>query len=208
MFDNYKFPVRGHTMNTSKEALLLATISVIERKGIQAVTVRDIAMEANVNVAAVNYHFGAKDKLLEETLKVTMQNALVDWKDMLEREYRTPHELFTDIFNYSLDGIIRYPNITRAHLHDAIIKNEYHGLFITKFKVFLVSLADKVEFIGSGRNREYIELSIVHMFSALLFAGLAPGLYSGLKKFRIHTAPGRRKFVEHLISANWNKVHF
>lgn len=191
-------------MKTSNEKLLLATIAVIERKGIQAVTVRDIAREANVNVAAVNYHFGTKDTLLEETLKLTMQNALVDWKEMLEREYHTPHKLFTDIFSYSLDGIIKYPNITRAHLHDAIIRNEYHGLFIKKFKAFLVALADKVASVDSGRNREYIELSIVQMFSALLFAGLAPGLYSGLKKFKVHTEPGRRKFIEHLVSAYWN----
>jgi TetR/AcrR family transcriptional regulator, regulator of cefoperazone and chloramphenicol sensitivity len=190
-------------MKKSRETILLATIACIEKKGIQTVTVRDIAREADVNIAAVNYHFGSKETLLGETLKLTLQNALVDWKDMLEREYRTANELFTDFFSYSLEGILQYPNITRAHLHDPLIDGHYRGYFVTKFNAFLLSLADKVESIGTGRSREEIELSIVQMFSAVLFAGLAPGMYRGLKKFDVQTGICRKKFIEHLVSAYW-----
>jgi AcrR family transcriptional regulator len=188
---------------TGKEALLLATIACIEKKGIHAVTVRDIAKEADVNVAAVNYYFGSKEKLFEETLVMTSQNALVDWKEIIEREYATAHELFTDLFLYSIEGVIRYPNITRAHLHDAVIGDNYRGFFIRKFNAFLVSLVDKAASIESDKNREYIELSIVQMFTAAIFACLAPGLYRGLKNFDIRSDTGRVRFIEHLVSAYW-----
>jgi TetR/AcrR family transcriptional regulator, regulator of cefoperazone and chloramphenicol sensitivity len=190
-------------MKKNRETILIATIACIEKNGIQTVTVRDIAGEANVNVAAINYHFGSKDNLLAETLKLTLQNALVDWKEILEREYESPSQLFMELFSYSLEGIFRYPNITRAHLHDPLIEGNYRGYFVTKFDTFLNSLADKVESIGSGKSREEIELSIVQMFSSVFSAGLAPGMYRRLKHFDVSTSTGRKKFVEHLVSAYW-----
>src|ERR1700740_3687247 len=44
-------------------------------RGFGDVTLRDIVSEANVNLAAVNYHFGSKDELIAE-LFVTRSLAL------------------------------------------------------------------------------------------------------------------------------------
>jgi len=52
-----------------KKRIIQATIICIEKDGIQSLTTRSVAKEAGVNNAAINYYFGSKDKLLEETLK-------------------------------------------------------------------------------------------------------------------------------------------
>jgi AcrR family transcriptional regulator len=54
---------------STRDRIVAATIVCLERAGMQSLTVRAIAEEAGVNVAAINYHFGSKSLLIEETLK-------------------------------------------------------------------------------------------------------------------------------------------
>jgi len=60
---------------STKNKILEATLSIISNEGFQNVTIRRIAMDAGVNVAAVNYHFGSKDNVINEALEYLMIQA-------------------------------------------------------------------------------------------------------------------------------------
>ena len=59
----------------TRSAILAAAERLYAERGFSYVTLRDIVAEANVNLAAVNYHFGSKDELIAE-LFVTRSLAL------------------------------------------------------------------------------------------------------------------------------------
>ena len=59
----------------TRGAILAAAERLYADRGFGDVTLRDIVAEANVNLAAVNYHFGSKDELIAE-LFVTRSLAL------------------------------------------------------------------------------------------------------------------------------------
>ena len=59
----------------TRTAILAAAERLYADRGFGDVTLRDIVAEANVNLAAVNYHFGSKDELIAE-LFVTRSLAL------------------------------------------------------------------------------------------------------------------------------------
>src|SRR6201991_4611571 len=59
----------------TRTAILTAAERLYAERGFSDVTLRDIVAEANVNLAAVNYHFGSKDELIAE-LFVTRSIAL------------------------------------------------------------------------------------------------------------------------------------
>ena len=50
----------------ARERILDTAEQLFAREGVMAVTLRSIAVAAEVNVAAVNYYFGSKEKLFEE----------------------------------------------------------------------------------------------------------------------------------------------
>lgn len=50
----------------TRSAILAAAERLYAERGFGDVTLRDIVAEANVNLAAVNYHFGSKDELIAE----------------------------------------------------------------------------------------------------------------------------------------------
>src|ERR1700726_2308830 len=61
-------PLQGPPMpsDQTRTAILAAAERLYADRGFGDVTLRDIVAEANVNLAAVNYHFGSKDELIAE----------------------------------------------------------------------------------------------------------------------------------------------
>lgn len=59
----------------TKERLLAAGREVFAERGVQAATVREICAKAGANIAAVNYHFGGKEKLFLAVLADFLQTA-------------------------------------------------------------------------------------------------------------------------------------
>lgn len=71
-----------------RQRLLEAAEAVFAEKGYDGATVREICDRAGMNVAAVNYHFGDKERLYTETVRNAhqcgmAQMQLADWRDDL-----------------------------------------------------------------------------------------------------------------------------
>jgi AcrR family transcriptional regulator len=61
----------------NREALLQAAKRCLMEKGYSKTTARDIADSAGVSLAAIGYHFGSKESLLEQAFMAAME----DWFD-------------------------------------------------------------------------------------------------------------------------------
>lgn len=116
-------PVRIQSLILSRNL-----INPLKKEGIHAVTTRGVAKEANVNSAAINYYFGTKEKLLDETLKCTLNNAAVDTDEFINDKNQDLPSVLKTLFTYYLEGFLRYPGITKAHFYDAFVHNNYEGV--------------------------------------------------------------------------------
>lgn len=57
-----------------KEQLIAATVELMRREGVQSVTVRAIAKEANAPLATAHYCFGGKDEIMDAAAEVWLKN--------------------------------------------------------------------------------------------------------------------------------------
>ena len=57
-----------------KEQLISATVELMRREGVQSVTIRAIAKEANANLAAAHYCFSNKDELMDAAAEAWFKN--------------------------------------------------------------------------------------------------------------------------------------
>ncbi len=55
-----------------KEHIMNHAIALFADRGVEGTSIRELALEANVNVAMINYYFGSKDKLVEAIIEDKM----------------------------------------------------------------------------------------------------------------------------------------
>ena len=60
---------KEHQISDTVTKILKCAEMLFATKGYDAASIRDITNEAGVNLASIHYHFGSKEKLLEELLK-------------------------------------------------------------------------------------------------------------------------------------------
>lgn len=65
--------------NATKAALLEAAKKLIREQGYAGTSVRDLAAASGTNLSAVNYHFGSREKLLNQAVL----ESFMDWTDSL-----------------------------------------------------------------------------------------------------------------------------
>jgi DNA-binding transcriptional regulator YbjK len=63
-------------VSAGREAILEATLRVIEARGADAVTHRAVAAEAGVSPALTTYHFASKEALVAEALELVVERSL------------------------------------------------------------------------------------------------------------------------------------
>ena len=57
---------------STKDKILHKTLDIIKKEGIDSITIRRIAKEADINISLINYYFGSKDNLINESIKIIM----------------------------------------------------------------------------------------------------------------------------------------
>jgi AcrR family transcriptional regulator len=78
---------------STKEAIIKGAYEISRRKRFSRITVREIARQAGVNIAAVNYYFGSKEKLADMVIEKYKQDAL-DLLKIFDEIGSTPRERF------------------------------------------------------------------------------------------------------------------
>lgn len=83
------------TLTTKKEIILDAALRLVSKKNTLDITIREIASEANVNVAAINYYFKSKAQLFMEMDKLFMDNFVDAFKPLTDKELSDEDKLRT-----------------------------------------------------------------------------------------------------------------
>ena len=87
-------------MNSSastKERILTAAEALFAQRGFEAASLRQLTAAAGVNLAAVNYHFGSKEKLVEEVFKRRLDQLNARRLEALKRVAGLPSTTLDDV---------------------------------------------------------------------------------------------------------------
>lgn len=190
---------------STAERIVLSAIEQIERVGLEGATVRAIAEAAGVNVAAINYHFGSKEALLEEVLERTRRHGL--WESLQElREHiaendgniRDGLEAFLLEF---LPNTLRYPRLLEAQFHDVLTRQEYGGRAVADTNAYLEAFLRVVEPALRARAPEEQRLAVAQFWAGLIGLGLMPRLFDGYIGAHALSGDGVARYVSVLLDA-------
>jgi TetR/AcrR family transcriptional regulator, regulator of biofilm formation and stress response len=101
-------PVHSKRRNPRRQDILEATLRVIGESGVNSVTHRAVAQEADVALASTTYYFDSKSALIEEALELMIARSIE-----YVREYTTCPERIS-----SAELIDRIMGFAEVHLND------------------------------------------------------------------------------------------
>jgi AcrR family transcriptional regulator len=103
----------------TKQQILQTTLQLLETQGIGQVTIRKIAAQAGVNVAAVNYHFGSKDQVVFAALQ-TLRDRFARAFGHLQSTALPPRERLVAFMTTYCDTVFAYPNLAKAFVNQSL----------------------------------------------------------------------------------------
>jgi AcrR family transcriptional regulator len=120
--------------DSTKETILKKSHKLFADKGFNGVSVREIAKECGVNIAAINYHFKNKENLYIETIRSSMAQTENDIKQLFdELKDKTIESITLAVFNLFKDNA----EDLRTGFKLIISSDKYHeaiGEDISKFR--------------------------------------------------------------------------
>jgi len=179
----------------ARRKLLDAAIGCIGTHGLQAVTNRLIAKAANMNCAAINYHFGSKENLINEAVRFSVDQYLSDFFDSPGNQPAALSPAVLKRFlSESLKDMLQHPHLTKSYLYDAFMHADYRGVFIERLNLFLNRLPGP-----TGKMLETQKFAIAQMVSAVLFIGLMPDFYKSFLNVNLREAGAQKKYIATLL---------
>ncbi|KAA0750327.1 TetR family transcriptional regulator [Bacillus sp. AY3-1] len=156
------------------------TLEFIKDEGFESVTIRKIAALSDTNIALVNYHFGSKEKLISETIKIL----LISFQDTFSilDDIKVPAKERLKIFLLDYVLVIRqYPELVRKILAmgTTVFTSQYeYGDFLKRLGFSKVK--NILSEITNETDQEILMMMTVQIFGSIFLPALMmPILESG-----------------------------
>lgn len=186
---------------TTKEKIIQVTMDLIAEVGFQNITIRKIAARAGVNVAAVNYHFGSKDALINEALRHVTHQLINIFEYLKTGNEDEETKLSTFITNY-IHIMFEYPDIIKNMISHAIydqpfdVQEEYL-VFIQNegFELLKQTIAKKVP----GLDDSILSLKTLNLVSGLNFPFLIGSHMKNILGVDLYNEEMRQLYIKLLV---------
>lgn len=169
------------TVLSTKERILNTTEKIISEKGFSSISLRTISTTAKTNLAAVNYHFGNKEKLIEMMLERRLDNLFelrINLLDTLESGSSKPCNL---------------KQILEAFIAPALtMSNDNHQGGKRFMQVLARAYAEKSEYLHDLLSKRYA--NVIKRFSVAI-ERTCPHLDNQVIFWRFHFLMGSLVYV-------------
>lgn len=190
------------SQNSTKNKILDATLDIISNHGFQNVTIRKIALAANVNIAAINYHFGSKDNVINEALEHLMAKIKKVFVHLKDSKIPPKARLKTFMGSYS-KTLEKYPDQIRNLIYQSIFgKNNSRNTYQNYLKTEGLSLLKKnIQEVSHDDTDRILTLKSVMILSSLSFPVLLGKIGEDITNINSNEVDVKNSYIELLIAS-------
>lgn len=185
---------------TTEERILRATLKIIEQEGFQNVRVRKIASLADVNVAAINYHFGSKDQLINEALHY-LSGQFMEAFIPLREVSLTPEQRLAGFLDIYFATMIRYPELVKRFVTQSMVGFSAPGQFIEFVtREGISQIKDVVGLLRPQDDDKARMMRVAQMMSSLMLPAVLGRTTEMAWGMRFDDETTRRAYVAMLVN--------
>jgi TetR/AcrR family transcriptional regulator, regulator of cefoperazone and chloramphenicol sensitivity len=194
----------ANTINPeTRQRILEAAGRVFAEKGFRGATVREICDMAVANIAAINYHFGDKEKLYAAVLRWTQQYATEHYPPFLEQSDRSARERLRHFVH---NFLLRVANEGRPSWHGKLMAREMadptaaldelvRDTFVPMNKILRGMVR---ELIGPDATEMQLRLSVASIVGQCLFYNHSRSLVERVHPDQALDAGGLETIADHI----------
>ena len=186
---------------STKDKILEAALEIISSQGFQNVTIRKIATAAGVNVAAINYHFGSKDNVINAALEYLMVQAKSIFK-YLKNSHETPEQRLRNFVEKLAKNFSKYPDQIQYLIYQSIQEQATQNKFQEYLKTEGIDLIKTtMQQIRPVEDDAVLQMRIVQLFSCLAFPVLLGNRTSEIFGVEFGDSKKRNAYIEFLLKS-------
>ncbi len=188
--------------STTRDRILQATLEIISRDGFQHVTIKKIADLAEVNIAAVNYHFGSKSKVIDEAMKV-FTNKLMKSFDTLEDKDLPPRDRLENFLSSYAENALEHPDVFKNFVSSVINNNDENSCEYIHFlkDKGLDKVRSTLKEAGVKDGKELLTMKMLQMIGALELPILLGTHMSHLAGINYQCSEMRGQYIDLILRA-------
>jgi AcrR family transcriptional regulator len=183
---------------TTRAKILDATVKLLFAAHPQELTTRRIAGEAEVNIAAINYHFRSKDELMDQAVQAATAAAFDRGMQMLRAPGKPPLERMREyLFGYST-GLVKLPWVTRAAWQGLFFKEKGDTFYGRFMKAMLELVSQVIEEINGSRDENSADSTVtaLQVLSCVIFPFLVSNTLRDAGVMDYTDADARRRYID------------
>jgi len=185
---------------SKKDKIINAALKIITEKGNMNFTIREVILDADVNIASVNYYFGTKRKLIQEVEKKFIQT-LLDFQIILTNPQISPKQKLFQWACTLIEELVKNPGIVSILSNKLILTEQFDEnieQFIEENNRYLSKIIKEITGI---EEEEQIQLKIIRFNADLFFPMLFNKNSEKIFGFSISNPEIRTKYVESIIDS-------
>jgi TetR/AcrR family transcriptional regulator, regulator of cefoperazone and chloramphenicol sensitivity len=186
---------------TTSDKILHATLKIIGKEGFQSITIKKIADLADVNIAAVNYHFGSKSNVISEAIKLLNGNRVKCFEVLEQKDIPPEERLRRFLVNY-MGSALEYPDIFRSFIYGAINNRFNSGdNIILLEKDSFEKIKSTINEVGLYIDDDVLMLRLVQIIGCIQLPILLGNHMEQMSGIDFNDCAVRNKYVELMLKS-------
>lgn len=160
-------------MGSTEEKIKQAARKLFTKNGFAAVKTRDIAAEAGINLALLNYYFRSKEKLFEIIMLENMSRFIAGVSPIINNEDTTIEQKLDAIISMYIDKLLREPDLpmfilsqTRTNMDYLMEKLGFETLITKSYLFKQILKSDYQKMIHSTINPLHLVINLFSLMAA------------------------------------------
>ena len=186
---------------STRDKILDATLKIIGKEGFQNITIKKIADIAEVNIAAVNYHFGSKTNVVDEAIRVLNGKRTKCFEVLGQMDILPEERLRRFLINY-LESALEYPDVFRCFIYSAINNclDSGDNIILLK-KESAEKIKSTLSEAGIFMDNEELRMKLVQIVGCMQLPILLGGHMKQMSDLDFDNIEVRNKYVELMLKA-------
>lgn len=181
----------------ARDRVLKVTIQLLFKSEPEEITIRQIAAEAGVNVAAVNYYFRSKELLIDEAVLSASQAALEQGLAILKNKDLPPEERLRMFYAGYAKGLVEFQGITKTAFRSFLTRG--HGQYAALMQEMLSCTIKTFEEMDGNADPQSSARKALLLFSGVAFPFLVLEVLKGATPIDYYDAGARIGYIDLIL---------